>query len=136
MVAVVALVLSSLVVMGGGSASAGPSGSSCSMSVKGCTEHPNGSDRYQFNSNDSNLSNNRYVTEFCGGILPPCLPQFVVQNNIGAFKKNSASYARMCVYGSHNYGSPLYWVSQTNVWGTTSSPHSGASLRYRTSSTC
>ena len=113
-------------------AEAGPSGSSCSTSQKGCVRHQVAIDTYEFNSDDGDLRNNFY---HCEGIAPGC-SEINVGENFGKYKKNLTSYVRFCRYSNTNYSSAQGWVTQVNVWASTAAPHHSASLRFRTSDSC
>lgn len=115
-------------------AEAGPSGSSCSLTVKGCTKYrAHLADTYQFNVSDANLSNNYYFGESCG--LPGHC-ELPVLNNVGAYKKNQAATTRFCRYSGFNYTNTVGWVTQTNVWASTAAPHTAGSLQFRNANTC
>lgn len=116
----------------GGAADAGPSGSSCSSSQKGCVRMYCCIDTYQFNSDDSSLGNNYY---FCEGNVPGC-NTYSVGSDFGKYKKNLTSYVRFCQYASTNYSTAVSWVTQTNVWAYSPAPHQAGSLRFRTTNTC
>lgn len=114
-------------------AEAGPSGSSCSSSVKGCVRMHCCIDTYQFNSDDSSLSNNYY---YCESPLNPACNQTSVGSDYGKYKKNLTSYVRFCRYANNSYSVTQGWVTQVNVWASTAAPHQSGSLRFRTSDSC
>jgi hypothetical protein len=113
---------------------AGPSGSSCSTSEKGCVRMACCIDTYQFNSDDADLTNNYYHSEACWLGDPACV--YSVANDFGKYKKNQTSYTRFCRYANGSYSVTQGWVTQVNVWATTASPHQSGSLRFRTSDSC
>ena len=115
-------------------ASAGPG--NCQSDDVGCTSwYKDTQDQYRFNSSDSNLSNNFYVTEACGTpFTPPCVDDLRVENHNGRMRMNSAAQVRMCIYANHDYKNVLYWVTQHNIWATTG--QAAASLHYWQANSC
>jgi hypothetical protein len=117
-----------------GIASAGPG--TCGSSDTGCLAwYGDINDQYRFQSSDSDLSNNHFVTESCGYFpYPSCIPELVVQDHLGDMRLNSASYPLMCVYANYSYVTPIYWIFSHGAWYSTG--RAGKSMRYRTGSSC
>lgn len=136
---IVAAVLMSILQMS--PASAGPG--SCTSGDTGCTAWNGGLsplkysnyDGYKFATSDSNLTNNYYVNEACGGIFPPCIPALSVADTIGWYRLNSVAYVRMCRYATVGYLDAIGWIEVHGSWITASTP-TGKSLRYWTANQC